>query len=132
MTDVAAILARSHTIAMVGLSSKPERASFQVAAYLQAHGYRVIPVNPRETSVLGKMAVATLHDIHEPIDIVNVFRESAAVPEIVDEVIAVTAPVLWLQLDIHHPDAELRASQHGITVITDVCIKIAHQHINYP
>jgi predicted CoA-binding protein len=130
MNQIAAILARSRTIAMVGLSSKPERASFQVATYLQAHGYRVIPVNPRETTVLGEIAVATLHDIHEPIDIVNVFRESTAVPDIVDETIAVAAPVLWLQLDIHHADAELRATQHGITVITDVCIKIAHQHIN--
>jgi len=130
MERVATILAQSRTIAMVGLSSKPERASFQVAAYLQTQGYRVIPVNPRETSVLGEIAVATLHDINEPIDIVNVFRESTAVPGIVDETIAVAAPVLWLQLDIHHHDAELRASQHGITVVTDLCIKIAHQHIN--
>ena len=130
MERVATILAQSRTIAMVGLSSKPERASFQVAAYLQTQGYRVIPVNPRETSVLGEIAVATLHDINEPIDIVNVFRESTAVPGIVDETIAVAAPVLWLQLDIHHHDAELRASQHGITVVTDLCIKITHQHIN--
>ena len=123
---IAQILRTSKTIAVVGLSSKPERASYQVAAYLQRHGYRIIPVNPRETQVLGEPAYATLRDVPVAIDIVDVFRESSAVPEIVAETIAIGAKVLWLQLDIHHADAEAQAQAAGVTVITDVCIKIAH------
>lgn len=123
---IAQILRTSKTIAVVGLSSKPERASYQVAAYLQRHGYRIIPVNPRETQVLGEPAYASLHDVPVAIDIVDVFRESSAVPEIVAETIAIGAKVLWLQLDIHHAEAEDQAQAAGITVISDVCIKIAH------
>lgn len=124
--SIAQILQTSKTIAVVGLSSKPERASYQVAAYLQRHGYRIIPVNPRETQVLGEPAYASLHDVPIAIDIVDVFRESSAVPEIVIETIAIGAKVLWLQLDIHHAEAEIQAQAAGITVISDVCIKIAH------
>ena len=124
--SIAQILQTSKTIAVVGLSSKPERASYQVAAYLQRHGYRIIPVNPRETQVLGEPAYATLRDVPVAIDIVDVFRESSAVPEIVAETIAIGAKVLWLQLDIHNADAEAQAQAAGVTVITDVCIKIAH------
>ena len=120
------VLQQSKTIAVVGLSSKPERASYQVAAYLQRHGYRIIPVNPRETQVLGEQAYATLRDVPVTIDIVDVFRESSAVPEIVVDTIAIGAKVLWLQLDIHHAEAEAQAQSAGITVISDVCIKIAH------
>ena len=123
---IAHVLQTSKTIAVVGLSSKPERASYQVAAYLQRHGYRIIPVNPRETQVLGEPAYATLRDVPVAIDIVDVFRESSAVPEIVAETIAIGAKVLWLQLDIHNADAEAQAQAAGVTVITDVCIKIAH------
>jgi len=123
---IAHVLQTSKTIAVVGLSSKPERASYQVAAYLQRHGYRIIPVNPRETQVLGEPAYATLRDVPVAIDIVDVFRESSAVPEIVADTIAIGAKVLWLQLDIHHAEAEAQATAAGVTVITDVCIKIAH------
>jgi hypothetical protein len=112
----------------VGLSSKPERASYQVAAYLQRHGYRIIPVNPRETQVLGEQAYPTLRDVPVTIDIVDVFRESSAVPEIVADTLAIGAKVLWLQLEIHHAEAEAHAHAAGITVISDVCIKIAHAH----
>ncbi len=123
---IAQVLQQSKTIAVVGLSSKPERASYQVAAYLQRHGYRIIPVNPRETQVLGEPAYASLRDVPVAIDIVDVFRESSAVPEIVAETIAIGAKVLWLQLEIHHAEAEAQAQAAGITVISDVCIKIAH------
>jgi predicted CoA-binding protein len=123
---IAHVLQTSKTIAVVGLSSKPERASYQVAAYLQRHGYRIIPVNPRETQVLGEPVYATLRDVPVAIDIVDVFRESSAVPEIVADTIAIGAKVLWLQLDIHHTEAEAQATAAGVTVITDVCIKIAH------
>ncbi len=129
MNYIRDVLTRSRTIAVVGLSAKPDRASFQVASYLQAHGYRIIPINPRETSVLGEVAFPSLRDVPDHIDVVNVFRESSAVPAIVDDTIAIAAPVLWLQLDIHHPEAEERASQHGITVITDSCIKVVHQQL---
>jgi predicted CoA-binding protein len=124
------VLQQSKTIAVVGLSSKPERASYQVAAYLQRHGYRIIPVNPRETQVLGEQAYATLRDVPVAIDIVDVFRESSAVPEIVSDTIAIGATVLWLQLDIHHAEAEAQAQAAGITVISDVCIKIAHAELS--
>jgi predicted CoA-binding protein len=127
---IAQILRTSKTIAVVGLSSKPERASYQVAAYLQRHGYRIIPVNPRETQVLGEQAYATLRDVPVAIDIVDVFRESSAVPEIVADTIAIGATVLWLQLDIHHAEAEAQAQAAGITVISDVCIKIAHAELS--
>jgi predicted CoA-binding protein len=122
------VLQQSKTIAVVGLSSKPERASYQVAAYLQRHGYRIIPVNPRETQVLGEQAYPTLRDVPVTIDIVDVFRESSAVPEIVADTLAIGAKVLWLQLEIHHAEAEAHAHAAGITVISDVCIKIAHAH----
>ena len=127
--SIAQILQTSKTIAVVGLSSKPERASYQVAAYLQRHGYRIIPVNPRETQVLGEQAYATLRDVPLAIDIVDVFRESSAVPEIVADTIAIGAKVLWLQLDIHHAEAEAQAQAAGITVVSDVCIKIAHAEL---
>ena len=122
------VLQQSKTIAVVGLSSKPERASYQVAAYLQRHGYRIIPVNPREKQVLGEQAYPTLRDVPVTIDIVDVFRESSAVPEIVADTLAIGAKVLWLQLEIHHAEAEAHAHAAGITVISDVCIKIAHAH----
>jgi predicted CoA-binding protein len=124
------VLQQSKTIAVVGLSSKPERASYQVAAYLQRHGYRIIPVNPRETQVLGEQAYATLRDVPVAIDIVDVFRESSAIPAIVADTIAIGAKVLWLQLDIHHAEAEAQAQAAGITVISDVCIKIAHAELS--
>ena len=124
------VLQQSKTIAVVGLSSKPERASYQVAAYMQRHGYRIIPVNPRETQVLGEQAYASLKDVPVPVDIVDVFRESSAVPEIVVDTIAIGAKVLWLQLDIHHAESEAQAQAAGITVISDVCIKIAHAHLS--
>lgn len=127
--SIAHILTTSKTIAVVGLSSKPERASYQVAAYLQRHGFRIIPVNPRETTVLGEQSFATLRDVPLSIDIVNVFRESSAVPEIVADTLAIGASVLWLQLDIHHADAEAHAQAAGITVISNVCIQIAHAQL---
>ena len=123
------VLSESRVIAVVGLSSKHERPSYHVAAYLQAQGYTIIPVNPRETMVLGEVAYATLRDVPVPVDIVDVFRDSSAVPDIVAEAIDIGAKTLWLQLEIHHPDAEKHAQDAGITVITDACIMVVHQHI---
>jgi len=126
-SDITNVLANSKTIAVVGLSSKPDRASYMVAAYLQQHGYRIIPVNPRESVVLGEPAYASLADVPVPIDIVDVFRVSSEVPGVVADAIACGAKVLWLQLDIHHAEAEQQARDAGLTVITDACLKVAHQ-----
>ena len=123
------ILNESCVIAVVGLSSKTERPSYHVAAYMQAQGYRIIPVNPRESVVLGEIAYATLRDVPVHVDIVDVFRDSSAVPDIVDDAIAIGAKTIWLQLDIHHADAEKRATDSGITVISDACIMVVHQHL---
>ena len=122
------ILATSKTIAVVGLSSKPDRASYMVAAYMQQHGYRIVPINPRESVVLGEPAYASLTDVPVPIDIVDVFRVSSEVPGVVADTIACGAKVLWLQLDIHHAEAEQQERDAGITVITDACLKVAQQH----
>lgn len=127
MQHITDLLTQSKTIAVVGLSSKPDRSSYQVAAYMQQQGYTIIPVNPREDEVLGVKAVAALSDIDVPIDIVNVFRVSSEVPAIVADAIACGAKCVWLQLDIHDADAEQAARDAGLVVVTDACIKVAHQ-----
>lgn len=127
MQHITDLLAQSKTIAVVGLSSKPDRSSYQVAAYMQQQGYTIIPVNPREDEVLGVKAVASLSDVDVPIDIVNVFRVSSEVPGVVADAIACGAKSIWLQLDIHDADAEKAARDAGLVVVTDACIKVAHQ-----
>ena len=126
MDTIDTLLTHAKTIAVVGLSSKPDRASYQVAAYMQQHGYRIIPVNPKEDSVLGEQGYATLRDVPVHIDIVNVFRASKDVPPIIDEAIAIGAGAIWLQLEITHPDAEARARSAGLVVVANRCIKIDH------
>lgn len=129
MSSVPEILASSKTIAVVGLSEKPDRPAYQVAAYLQKVGYTIIPVHPNATTVLGEPVYRSLQEIPVPIDIVDVFRASKDVPEVVDDAIASGAKVLWLQLEIHHAEAEAKAVAAGMTVVTDQCLKIAHmQH----
>ncbi|MFN5059609.1 MAG: CoA-binding protein [Chloroflexota bacterium] len=129
MVSIAAILASSKTIAVVGLSEKPDRPAYQVAAYLQKAGYTIIPVHPNATTVLGETVYRTLQEIPVPIDIVDVFRASNDIPEVVEDAIAAGAKVLWLQLEIHHAEAEAKATAAGMTVVTDQCLKIAHmQH----
>lgn len=130
MTSVADILINSKTIAVVGLSEKPDRPAYQVAAYLQKAGYTIIPVHPNATTVLGERVYRTLQEIPVPIDIVDVFRASKDVPEVVDDAIAAGTKVLWLQLEIHHAEAEAKALAAGITVVTDQCLKIAHMHLH--
>jgi hypothetical protein len=126
MSSIADILASSKTIAVVGLSEKPDRPAYQVAAYLQKVGYTIIPVHPNATTVLGEQVYRSLQEIPVPIDIVDVFRASKDVPEVVDDAIAAGAKVLWLQLEIHHAEAEAKAAAAGMTVVTDQCLKIAH------
>lgn len=124
-------LAGTRTIAVVGLSSKPDRPSHDVAAYLQRAGYRIVPVNPRETEVLGEPAYATLRDIpaEVPIDIVDVFRRAEETPEVARDAVAIGARTLWLQLGIANDEARAIAEEGGLTVIMDRCLKVDHRRL---
>ena len=121
------ILRDAKTIAVVGLSSSPLRPSYGVAAYMQHHGYRIIPVNPTIKGALGEKAYANLSAVPEKIDIVDVFRRSEAVPEVVDEAIKLKVPVIWMQEDVIHEQAAQKARKAGITVIMDRCILKEHR-----
>ena len=125
------ILEATRTIAVVGLSSKPDRPSHDVAAYLQRAGYRIVPVNPRETEVLGEPAYATLRDIPAdlPIDLVDVFRRAEETPEVAREAVAIGARTLWLQLGIANDEARAIAEDAGLTVIMDRCLKVDHRRL---
>jgi predicted CoA-binding protein len=123
------ILQHCRTIAVVGLSPQPQRDSYDVARYLQARGYRIIPVNPNATEVLGEKAYATLREAaqHEAIDLVNCFRNSPDIPPIVDDAIAIGAKAVWMQLGISHAAAAAKAEAAGLLVVQDRCIKIDHR-----
>jgi predicted CoA-binding protein len=120
------ILERYKRIAMVGLSSNPFRPSHFAAIYMISEGYDVTPVNPREQQVLGRRSYASLLDAPGPIEIVDIFREPAAVPQIVDEAIAAGAKVIWMQLGVIHEEAAEKARQAGLEVVMDRCVKIEH------
>jgi predicted CoA-binding protein len=120
------ILSKYRRIAMVGLSANPYRPSHYAAIYMIAAGYNVIPVNPRETEILGRKCYQSLHDVPPPVEIVDIFRESAAVPEIVEDAIAVGAKVIWMQLGVVHEAAAQRARAAGLEVVMDRCVKIEH------
>ena len=120
----------SKTIAVVGLSSNPMRASHGVSAYMQSQGYRIIPVNPQEEFVLGEKSYKSLLDVPEQIDIVDVFRRSDAVPEIVDQAIAKKAGAIFMQEGVVHEEAAEKARQAGIFVVMDRCILKEHQNIS--
>ncbi len=124
------MLANAKTIAVVGLSDKPDRASYGVAQYLQRAGYKIIPVNPQlKGPVLGEQPVASLHDITEPIDIVDIFRRSEDVPPVVADAIAVGAKAVWLQLGIVNAEAEAAAEAAGLEVVQDKCLKVEHARL---
>ena len=125
--DIQTLLRTAKTIAVVGLSDSPARPSYGVSAYMQAQGYRIIPVNPTIESALGERAYKTLADVPDPIDVVDVFRRPEAVPEIVDEVIRRKIPYLWLQESVVHPEAAARAEAAGVKVIMDRCILKEHR-----
>lgn len=125
--EVAEVLKKAKNVAVVGLSSSPLRPSYGVAAYLQTHGYRIIPVNPHIHGALGEKAYATLADVPEKIDIVDVFRRPDAVPEVVDQVLQLKLPVLWLQEDVIHEAAAAKARQAGVFVVMDRCILKEHR-----
>jgi predicted CoA-binding protein len=120
------VLHGSKTIAIVGLSSNRLRASHFVGFYLQRHGYRVIPVNPREKDVLGEPSYASLTDVPVPVDIVNVFRAPDALPGIAREAVAIKAKTLWCQFNVINEEGARIAEAGGLTVIMDRCIKVEH------
>jgi predicted CoA-binding protein len=120
--DIKALLQRVKTIAVVGLSPKPDRPSFGVSQTMQRFGYRIVPVRPAVSEVLGEKAYAKLADIPFPVDLVNVFRESAAIPGIVEECLAINAPAIWIQEGIVHDEAAEKAHAAGLTVVMDRCI----------
>lgn len=120
------ILASSKTVAVVGLSSNPERDSNRVATYLQQHGFKIFPVNPNESEVLGEKAYSHLSEVPEPVDIVNIFRKPEAVPGIVEEAIAKGAKSIWMQVGIVHNDAADRARAAGLKVVMGRCIMVEH------
>jgi len=120
------ILKTYNHIAMVGLSANPFRPSHYAAIYLLAEGYDVIAVNPREKEILGRKAYASLRDVPGPVEVVDIFREPAAVPALVEEAIAIGAKVVWMQLGVIHEEAAERAHSAGLEVVMDRCMKIEH------
>ena len=123
------LLSQARTIAVVGLSPKPERDSNRVAAYLQKAGYRIIPVNPVAPEVLGEKSYPELTAIPEPVDVVDVFRQSRFVPEIAEQAVKIGAKVLWLQEGVVHDEAALEAKDAGLEVIQDACLMVEHRRL---
>lgn len=125
---IAELLKSARTIAVVGLSNSPLRASFGVSAYMQGQGYRIIPVNPNlREPVLGEQPYASLRDIPDAIDIVDVFRRSEFVPEIVEQAIQLRVPAIWMQEGVIHEQAAAQARRAGLFVIMDRCILKEHR-----
>src|SRR5207249_6040051 len=120
------LLTNATTIAMVGASSNPGKASHGIMKKLKWAGYRVIPVNPREKEVLGEKTYASLLDIPDPVDIVDVFRRSEDTPPIADDAVKIGAKALWLQTGISNEDAAARAKAGGLIVVMDACIGATH------
>jgi predicted CoA-binding protein len=122
------LLQNAKTIAVVGISDNPSRPSNQVSEYIQAQGYEIIPVNPKLSSILGRKAYASLEEIKEPVDIVDVFRRSEGIPEVVDHVLSMKhkPKAVWIQLGIVNDEQCRRIEDAGIMAIQDACIKIEH------
>lgn len=130
--ELARILADASTIAMVGASSNPEKASYRIMRQLQKAGYRVIPVNPRETEILGERAYPSLIDIPERVDIVDVFRRAEDTPQIADEAVTIGAKTFWLQEGISNEDAAARARTGGLNVVMNACIGATQARLPIP
>ncbi len=132
--SVAWILRHCRTVAVVGLSPKPHRASFEVAQYMQAQGWRLVPINPNAREVLGEKAYASLSEAaqFERIDLVDVFRHSEDVPPVAEEAVAIGARALWLQLGIRHDAALARAQAAGLVAVQDRCLKVDHRRLLAP
>jgi uncharacterized protein len=120
------VLLSAKTVAIVGLSGNPLRASYFVGFYLQRHGYRVIPVNPRESQILGERSFASLLEVPVAVDIVNVFRAPAALPAIATEAVKIGAKCLWCQFTVINEEGARIAEEGGLAVVMDRCIKVEH------
>ncbi|MFB5581671.1 CoA-binding protein [Bacillus albus] len=125
-TEIGEVLKKSKTIAVVGLSDKPERTSYMVSKVMQDAGYRIIPVNPTVDEVLGEKAVASLKDIKEHVDIVNVFRRSEFLMDVAKEFVEIDADIFWAQLGVQDEDTYKLLKEKDYTVIMDRCIKVEH------
>lgn len=124
--EIKAILQNYKVVAVVGLSPKPERPSFQVAHYLKEHGYRIVPVNPGQKEILGETCYRSLTDIPFRVEVVDIFRNVEAIPAIVEEAIAVGAKVIWMQQGLAEPVSAQKAREAGLQVVMDRCMKIEH------
>jgi predicted CoA-binding protein len=124
---IADLLKRSKTIAVVGLSNSPLRPSYGVSAYMQSNGYRIIPVNPKIKEALGETAYASLLDVPEKIDIVNIFRRPEFVEDIVDQAIQLKIPAIWMQEEVINEEAAEKGRKAGIFVVMDRCILKEHR-----
>jgi predicted CoA-binding protein len=124
--EIAGILKKYRVVAVVGLSTDPDKPSYQVAQYLKEHGYRIVPVNPACSEILGEKCYASLKDIPFPIEVVDIFRKVEAIPPIVEEAIAVGAKVVWLQLGLVDMESARKARESGLQVVMDHCMKIEH------
>ena len=125
-TTIQRVLHNSRTIAIVGLSSNELRASYFVGYYLRRHGYQVVPVNPRETEILGQTCYPSLREVPVPVDVVNVFRAPDALPEIARDAVAIRANTLWCQFGVINEEGARIAEEGGLTVVVDRCLKIEH------
>jgi predicted CoA-binding protein len=129
---IAEILKNYRVVAVVGLSDKPARPSYQVAQYLQQHGYRIIPVNPGRREILGEKCYPSLKDIPFPVEVVDIFRNVEAIPAIVEEAIQLGAKAVWMQLDLVEPESAQKARDAGLQVVMDRCLKVEHARFFQP
>ena len=127
--EIKAILEKYKTVAIVGLSPKPERDSYKVAKYLKENHYRIVPVNPGQKEILGEKCYPNLKAIPFPIDVVDIFRKPEAIPPVVDDGIEIGAKVVWMQLGLAHNQAADKARKAGLGVVMSKCIKIEHMNI---
>ena len=127
--EVRAILENHKTVAIVGLSPKPERDSHKVGKYLKEHGYKIVPVNPGQKEILGEKSYPKLKAVPFPVDIVDIFRRPEAIPPVVDDAIEIGAKVVWMQLGIAHNQAAEKARVAGLEVVMSKCIKIEHMNM---
>jgi predicted CoA-binding protein len=128
--EIRAILENSKTIAVVGLSDKPERDSYSVAEYLKEHGYTIIPVNPAKAEILGEKSYPDLASIPVEVDVVDIFRNIDAVPGVVDEAIKIKAKAVWMQLGLAHNESARKAAAAGLKAVQSKCMKIEHQKLH--
>ncbi|HEX9372859.1 MAG TPA: CoA-binding protein [Roseiflexaceae bacterium] len=128
--EIREVLQRAHTVAVVGLSDNPERDSYAVAGFLQRNGYRIIPVNPNlRGPVLGEQPCASLRDVEEHVDVVQIFRRPEHVPQVVEDAIAIGADVVWMQVGVVNQAAAHRAQRAGVGVVMDRCMAIEHRRL---